>query len=151
MKISKKIQEIVDNADKFIPYRPEKFLSNSRFMFTYEDVNEDKIILVMSNLTNEIELRAVSKDKKHIEKYNIDLSIEENNLLCISFEKIISKVRLEQREKSIKENSKDLKRLKKERDSGLEKFALEQKKSMQKESKEFLNNINFNNKKVKKK
>ena len=145
------IQEIVDNADKFIPFRPEKFLSDSRLMFIYEDANEDKIILVISNLTNEVELRAVSKEKKHIEKYNIDLSIEENNLLCMSFEKIICRIRLEQREKSIKENSKEIEIAKRKRDSGLDEFALEQKKSMQKESREFLNEINFNNKKRKEK
>lgn len=144
MKISKKIQEIVDNADKFIPFRPEKFISTSRFMFIYENAKKDKIILVMSNSTNEVELRAISKDKKHIEKYNIDLSTEENNLLCLTFERIISKIRVEQREKSVKENSGDLEKVKMQRDSKLDKFALEQKKSMQKESREFLKKINFN-------
>jgi len=135
--MNKKIEEIANNAEKFELYQPEKVLNRTRFLFSFEDKDKKKIVVVLSNITNEIELSIENPKDEKFNGFNFDLSAEENNLLCIAFEKALYKKRIEYR----KNNKEDIQKIKNERKSKSDKNILETNKKIQKEAEKFLNTI----------
>ena len=141
--IKTEIQKIVDNSNKFKLLAPKTVLVRTRYVFLFEEENDNKIILILSNITNKVELLVENPNDKTFEKFNFDLSQKENNLLCFTFEKILCKKRLEYR----KNSNEDLEQTK--RNKGIDKNTLERNKSLQKKAIEFLSKINFNKQKKK--